>query len=71
VSARREKLRWTVAAAGPLLFLASSLMPWFEGGATRRARCAGREFTGEWDDCIPDAEQVVPGLTFGAGISGH
>jgi hypothetical protein len=41
-----ERLRWWAALAGPLLFLASSLMPWFGGGAKRPALCAGREFTG-------------------------
>ncbi len=53
-----ERLRWWAALAGPLLFLASSLMPWF-GGAKRRARCVGREFTGEWDDCFTDGLPIV------------
>lgn len=52
--ARQERLRWALAFAGPLLFLTSSFMPLFGGGAKHRARCAGREFTGRWDDCFTD-----------------
>ncbi len=39
-------------------------MPIFGGAAKRRYRCAGREFTGAFDDCfndyLPIAELIVP-----------
>jgi len=64
VRAPEEKLRWTLAAAGPLFFLASSFMPLLGGAAKQRARCIGREFTDEFDVCfndyLPIAELVVP-----------
>lgn len=64
MSLRWERLRWGAAAAGPLLFFASSLTPLFGGGAKHWARCDGREFTGELDDCftdyIPMLELITP-----------
>lgn len=59
-----ERLRWSLAVLGPLLFLASSFMPLFGGAAKWAHRCQGREFTGVMDDCfndyLPILEAVVP-----------
>ncbi len=54
-----EGASWFTALAGPVLFLAASLMPWFGGHANWRACCEEREFTSEWDGCLIDGFPIV------------
>ena len=54
MSQRAEGARWAMAALGPLLLLVSSFMPLFGRAAKHRAGCAGRSFTGTFDDCFND-----------------
>ncbi len=62
-----ERLRFRLALAGVPLWLAYPFALWFGPLAARQVHCAGREFTGAFDECfndyLPIAEMAAFPLT--------